>query len=118
MALNSSKRRLPSTLSRYWPRNVSWLSRKNGLVLVNLHGRPRDLGIDADFYGRSTQSWSLRTHQVWTSGPDSTQTAMDATVQAHGPYSVTGHQINLVKAGVAFIDFLGGTHRGESSQHI
>ena len=37
---------------------------------------------------------------------------MDITVQAHmGPMSVTGHPDQPpVKAGVAFIDFLGGAH--------
>src|SRR5579875_3473939 len=45
-------------------------------------------------------------------GPDREQLAMDITIQAHsGVMSVTGFPDQApVKAGVAFIDFLGGTH--------
>ena len=45
-------------------------------------------------------------------GPDRDRLAMDITVQAHtGVMSVTGFpEQPPVKAGVAFIDFLGGTH--------
>ncbi len=45
-------------------------------------------------------------------GPDRDQLAMDITIQAHaGVMSVTGFPDQPpVKAGVAFIDFLGGTH--------
>ncbi len=45
-------------------------------------------------------------------GPDRDQLAMDITIQAHaGVMSVTGFPDQPpVKAGVAFVDFLGGTH--------
>ncbi|MDY7104115.1 MAG: CaiB/BaiF CoA-transferase family protein [Actinomycetota bacterium] len=45
-------------------------------------------------------------------GPDRDQLAMDVTIQAHGGImSVTGFPGQPpVKAGVAFVDFLGGTH--------
>ena len=45
-------------------------------------------------------------------GPDRDQLAMDITIQAHsGVMSVTGFAGQPpVKAGVAFVDFLGGTH--------
>ena len=45
-------------------------------------------------------------------GPDRDQLAMDITIQAHsGVMSVTGFpEQPPVKAGVAFVDFLGGTH--------
>ncbi len=84
------------------------------VVLVNYApGVPEKLGIDAE------SLWQINPRLVFAhasgfglSGPDSMQTAMDITVQAHmGPMSVTGHPDQPpVKAGVAFIDFLGGTH--------
>jgi len=84
------------------------------VVLVNYApGVPEKLGIDAE------SLWQVNPRLVFAhasgfglTGPDSTQTAMDITVQAHmGPMSVTGHPDQPpVKAGVAFIDFLGGTH--------
>ena len=84
------------------------------VVLVNYApGVPEKLGIDAD------SLWEVNPRLVFAhgsgfglSGPGADQTAMDITVQAHmGPMSVTGHpDREPVKAGVAFVDFLGGTH--------
>jgi formyl-CoA transferase len=84
------------------------------VVLVNYApGVPEKLQIDAE------SLWKVNPRLVFAhasgfglSGPDSAQTAMDITVQAHmGPMSVTGHPDQPpVKAGVAFVDFLGGAH--------
>ena len=84
------------------------------VVLVNYApGVPEKLKIDAQ------SLWNVNPKLVFAhasgfglSGPDSAQTAMDITVQAHmGPMSVTGYpEQPPVKAGVAFIDFLGGAH--------
>ena len=90
------------------------LAKKSDVVLVNYApGVPEKLGIDA------SSLWEVNPRLVFAhasgfglSGPDAQQTAMDITVQAHmGPLSVTGHtDQDPVKAGVAFIDFLGGAH--------
>lgn len=87
---------------------------KADVVLVNYApGVPEKLGIDAE------SLWRVNPRLVFAhgsgfglSGPGAEQTAMDITVQAHmGPMSVTGHpDREPVKAGVAFVDFLGGTH--------
>ena len=114
-ALNSSKETITLDLkSDIGHEMFLGLVEKADVVLVNFApGVPENLGIDAD------SLWKVNPKLVFAhasgfglSGPDSTQTAMDITVQAHmGPMSVTGHPDQPpVKAGVAFIDFLGGTH--------
>ncbi|MFL3021165.1 MAG: CoA transferase [Acidimicrobiales bacterium] len=114
-ALNSSKEAITLDLKSDDGREMFLgLVRKANVVLVNYApGVPEKLGIDAD------SLWKINPALVFAhasgfglSGPDSTQTAMDITVQAHmGPMSVTGHPDQPpVKAGVAFIDFLGGAH--------
>lgn len=76
-------------------------------------GVPEKLGIDAD------SLWKVNPRLVVAhgsgyglSGPGANQTAMDVTVQAHmGSMAITGHPgSDPVKAGAAFVDFLGGTH--------
>ena len=84
------------------------------VVLVNFApGVPEKLNIDADCL------WKINPRLVFAhasgfglSGPSADQTAMDITVQAHmGSMSVTGHPGEPpVKAGVPFVDFLGGSH--------
>lgn len=114
-ALNSSKEAI--TLDLKSPQGHEMflgLVEATDVVLVNYApGVPEKLHIDAE------SLWKVNPRLVFAhasgfglSGPDSAQTAMDITVQAHmGPMSVTGHPDQPpVKAGVAFIDFLGGAH--------
>ena len=113
--LNSSKETI--TLDLKSPEGLEMfleMVAKVDVVLVNYApGVPEKLGIDAE------SLWEVNPRLVFAhgsgfglSGPGAEQTAMDITVQAHmGPMSVTGHpDREPVKAGVAFIDFLGGTH--------
>lgn len=76
-------------------------------------GVTQRLGIDA------AAMWKVNPKLIYAQatgfgldGPDADRTAMDLTVQAHmGPMSVTGYPDRPgTKAGVAFIDILGGTH--------
>jgi crotonobetainyl-CoA:carnitine CoA-transferase CaiB-like acyl-CoA transferase len=69
------------------------------------------LGPDVLFEANPTLVYAAATG-YGTSGPDRDLLAMDITVQAHtGVISVTGFPDGEpVKAGAAFIDFLGGTH--------
>ena len=114
-ALNSSKEAITLDLKSGDGREMFLgLAQKADVVLVNYApGVPEKLGIDAETL------WKVNPALVFAhasgfglSGPDAAQTAMDITVQAHmGPMSVTGHPDQPpVKAGVAFIDFLGGAH--------
>jgi formyl-CoA transferase len=90
------------------------LAKNADVVLVNFApGVPEKLKIDAD------SLWKINPKLVFAhasgfglSGPSADQTAMDITVQAHmGSMSVTGHPGEPpVKAGVPFVDFLGGSH--------
>jgi len=113
--LNSSKEAITLDLKSDEGRELFLgLVEKADVVLVNYApGVPEKLGIDAE------SLWEVNPKLVFAhgsgfglSGPGSAQTAMDITVQAHmGPMSVTGHpDREPVKAGVAFVDFLGGTH--------
>ena len=114
-ALNSSKEAVTLDLKSSEGREMFLgLAASADVVLVNYApGVPEKLGIDAE------SLWKVNPQLVFAhasgfglSGPDSAQTAMDITVQAHmGPMSVTGHPDQPpVKAGVAFVDFLGGAH--------
>jgi|TARA_B110000014_G_scaffold244335_1_gene215440 crotonobetainyl-CoA:carnitine CoA-transferase CaiB-like acyl-CoA transferase len=114
-ALNSSKEAVTLDLkSTQGHEMFLGLVEAADVVLVNYApGVPEKLHIDAE------SLWKVNPRLVFAhasgfglSGPDSAQTAMDITVQAHmGPMSVTGHPDQPpVKAGVAFIDFLGGAH--------
>ncbi|MED6304196.1 MAG: CoA transferase [Actinomycetota bacterium] len=114
-ALNSSKEAVTLDLKSSEGREMFLgLAASADFVLVNYApGVPEKLGIDAE------SLWKVNPQLVFAhasgfglSGPDSAQTAMDITVQAHmGPMSVTGHPDQPpVKAGVAFVDFLGGAH--------
>lgn len=113
--LNSSKEAITLDLKSDRGRELFLdLATKADVVLVNYApGVPEKLGIDAE------SLWKVNPRLVFAhgsgfglSGPGAEQTAMDITVQAHmGPMSVTGHpDREPVKAGVAFIDFLGGSH--------
>ncbi len=114
-SLNSSKEAITLDLKSDEGKSMFMgLAKKSDVVLVNYApGVPEKLGIDA------SSLWEVNPRLVFAhasgfglSGPDAQQTAMDITVQAHmGPLSVTGHtDQDPVKAGVAFIDFLGGAH--------
>ena len=114
-SLNSSKEAITLDLKSDEGKSMFMgLAKKSDVVLVNYApGVPEKLGIDA------SSLWEVHPRLVFAhasgfglSGPDAQQTAMDITVQAHmGPLSVTGHtDQDPVKAGVAFIDFLGGAH--------
>ena len=114
-SLNSSKEAITLDLKSDEGKSMFMgLAKKSEVVLVNYApGVPEKLGIDA------SSLWEVNPRLVFAhasgfglSGPDAQQTAMDITVQAHmGPLSVTGHtDQDPVKAGVAFIDFLGGAH--------
>ena len=114
-ALNSSKEAVTLDLkSTQGHEMFLGLVEAADVVLVNYApGVPEKLHIDAE------SLWKVNPRLVFAhasgfglSGPDSAQTAMDITVQAHmGPMSVTGHPDQPpVKAGVAFVDFLGGAH--------
>ena len=114
-SLNSSKEAITLDLKSDVGKSMFMgLAKKSDVVLVNYApGVPEKLGIDA------SSLWEVNPRLVFAhasgfglSGPDAQQTAMDITVQAHmGPLSVTGHtDQDPVKAGVAFIDFLGGAH--------
>jgi len=113
--LNSSKEAITLDLKSDRGRELFLdLATKADVVLVNYApGVPEKLGIDAE------SLWKVNPRLVFAhgsgfglSGPGAEQTAMDITVQAHmGPMSVTGHpDREPVKAGVAFVDFLGGSH--------
>ena len=113
--LNSSKETITLDLKTEEGRQMFLgLVEQADVVLLNYApGVPEKLGIDAE------SLWKVNPRLVFAhgsgfglSGPGADQTAMDITVQAHmGPMSVTGHpDREPVKAGVAFIDFLGGTH--------
>ena len=90
------------------------LVREVDVVLENFGpGTMTDLGLDPEdllelnprlVYGGATG--------YGIDGPDRDQLAMDVTIQAHGGVmSVTGFPDQPpVKAGVTFVDFLGGTH--------
>ena len=114
-SINSSKEAITLDLKSDEGKSMFMgLAKKSDVVLVNYApGVPEKLGIDA------SSLWEVNPRLVFAhasgfglSGPDAQQTAMDITVQAHmGPLSVTGHtDQDPVKAGVAFIDFLGGAH--------
>ena len=114
-SLNSSKEAITLDLKSDEGKSMFMgLAKKSDVVLViYAPGVPEKLGIDA------SSLWEVNPRLVFAhasgfglSGPDAQQTAMDITVQAHmGPLSVTGHtDQDPVKAGVAFIDFLGGAH--------
>ena len=114
-SINSSKEAITLDLKSDEGKSMFMgLVKKSDVVLVNYApGVPEKLGIDA------SSLWEVNPRLVFAhasgfglSGPDAQQTAMDITVQAHmGPLSVTGHtDQDPVKAGVAFIDFLGGAH--------
>ena len=114
-SINSSKEAITLDLKSDEGKSMFMgLAKKSDVVLVNYApGVPEKVGIDA------SSLWEVNPRLVFAhasgfglSGPDAQQTAMDITVQAHmGPLSVTGHtDQDPVKAGVAFIDFLGGAH--------
>jgi len=113
--LNSNKRDI--TLNLKDPRGrelMLSLVREVDVVVENFSpGTMDDLGLSPEsllevnprlVYGAATG--------YGTDGPDRDQLAMDLTIQAHGGVmSVTGFPGQPpVKAGVAFADFLGGTH--------
>ena len=113
--LNSNKRDI--TLNLKDPRGrelLLALVRQSDVLVENFApGTMDDLGVGPDVlleanprlvYGAATG--------YGIDGPDRDQLAMDITIQAHsGVMSVTGFPDQPpVKAGVAFVDFLGGTH--------
>lgn len=112
--LNSSKEAV--TLDLKQPEGVGLLKRlaaKADVLLVNYApGVPERLGIGFD--DLSAVNERLVYAHACGFGLDAADSipAMDLTVQAHtGVMSVTGFpEHGPVKAGVAFIDFLGGTH--------
>jgi crotonobetainyl-CoA:carnitine CoA-transferase CaiB-like acyl-CoA transferase len=113
--LNSCKETV--TLDIKAPRGRDLLRRlaaRADVMLVNFApGVTERLGIAAD------DMWEVNDRLIYAHGTgfgldsgDDAIPAMDITVQAHmGAISVTGHADTApVKAGIAFIDFLGGTH--------
>jgi CoA:oxalate CoA-transferase len=113
--LNSNKRDI--TLNLKDPRGrelLLSLVRVSDVLVENFGpGTMEDLGVGADvlleanprlIYGAATG--------YGIDGPDRDQLALDITIQAHaGVMSVTGFPDQPpVKAGVAVVDFLGGTH--------
>ncbi len=113
--LNSNKRDVTLNLKHARGRELFLaLVRASDVVLENFEpGTMERLGLGAErlleenprlVYGAATG--------YGIDGPDRDQLAMDITIQAHsGVMSVTGFPGQPpVKAGVAFVDFLGGTH--------
>src|SRR5262245_19574191 len=113
--LNSNKRDITLNLKQPRGRELFLaLARGADVVLENFEpGTMERLGLGAErlleenprlVYGAATG--------YGIDGPDRDQLAMDITIQAHsGVMSVTGFPGQPpVKAGVAFVDFLGGTH--------
>ncbi|MEN3273341.1 MAG: hypothetical protein V7636_2102, partial [Actinomycetota bacterium] len=113
--LNSNKRGITLDLkSERGREQFLELVRDADVVLENFGpGTMEDLGLSADLllevnprliYGAATG--------YGIDGPDRDALAMDITIQAHGGVmSVTGFPGQPpVKAGVTFVDFLGGTH--------
>lgn len=113
--LNSNKRNVSLNLKHPKGRELLLaLAGKVDVLVENFApGTMDELGLGPDvlleanprlIYGAATA--------FGTDGPDRDQLGMDLTVQAHtGVMSVTGFPGQPpVKAGVAFIDFLGGTH--------
>jgi CoA:oxalate CoA-transferase len=113
--LNSNKRDITLNLKHARGRELFLaLVRDADVVLENFGpGTMERLGLGAErllevnprlIYGAATG--------YGIDGPDRDQLAMDITIQAHsGVMSVTGFTGQPpVKAGVAFVDFLGGTH--------
>ncbi|MEM7340365.1 MAG: CoA transferase [Actinomycetota bacterium] len=89
------------------------LSTEADVVLVNYApGVPERLGIDYDTLAAGNQRLIYAHASGFGLDDDAGVPAMDITVQAHmGVMSVTGFADGPpVKAGVALIDFLGGTH--------
>ncbi|MCP3992164.1 MAG: CoA transferase [Actinomycetia bacterium] len=113
--LNSSKETVTVDLKR--PEGVTLVHRlaaKADVVLVNYApGVPERLGIGYEDLLEANQRL-IYAHATGfgLEGADSAIPAMDVTVQAHvGVMSVTGFpDQGPVKAGIAFIDLLGGTH--------
>ncbi len=113
--LNASKEAVTLNLKHDRGRELLLtLARQADVLTCNFApGVTQRLGIDAP------AMWQVNPALVYAQatgfgldGPDANRTAMDLTVQAHmGPMSVTGYPDRPgVKAGVAFIDILGGTH--------
>ncbi len=113
--LNSNKRDITLNLKHEQGRELLLaLVRRADVLIENFApGTMDDLGVGPDrlleanprlVYGAATG--------YGIDGPDRDQLAMDITIQAHsGVMSVTGFPDQPpVKAGVAFIDILGGTH--------
>lgn len=112
--LNSSKEAV--TLDLKHPEGVGLLKRlvpKADVVLVNYApGVPERLGIGYDDLSAANERLVYAHACGFGLDAAGSVPAMDLTVQAHtGVMSVTGFpEQGPVKAGVAFIDFLGGTH--------
>lgn len=113
--LNSSKESM--TLDLKTPEGVAilhGLAAKADVVLVNYApGVPERLGIGFDdLIAVNERLVYAHACGFGLDGEGSSVPAMDITVQAHsGVMSVTGFPDHgPVKAGVAFVDFLGGTH--------
>lgn len=113
--LNTNKEAVTLNLKHPRGRNLLLtMARHADVLMCNFApGVTERLGIDA------AAVWEVNPKLVYAQatgfgldGPDANRTAMDLTVQAHmGPMSVTGYPDRPgVKAGVAFVDILGGTH--------
>ncbi len=112
--LNSSKEAVTVDLKQ--PEGVALLHRlaeSADVVLVNFApGVPERLGIGFDDLHRTNPRLIFAHATGFGLDGESSVPAMDITVQAHtGALSVTGFpDQGPVKAGVAYVDFLGGTH--------
>jgi CoA:oxalate CoA-transferase len=115
VVINSCKRSVTLYLKRAEGRSLFLrLVERADVVLENFApGVMERLGLGSDLLlGANPRLIYAAATGYGTSGPDRDLQAMDITVQAHaGVISVTGLPDGPpVKAGAAFIDFLGGTH--------
>lgn len=112
--LNSSKEAITVDLKR--PEGVELIHQLAGtadVVLVNFApGVPERLGIGYDVLSKVNERLVYAHATGFGLDGEASFPAMDLTVQAHtGAMSLTGFpDQGPVKAGVAYVDFLGGTH--------